>query len=334
MAPREGSPLAVERELFVRTLSSVQPRGNVTKQLMRMMREVTFAAGETIFEAGQITGLIHFIRAGEVELRAPGTAPWRFAPPSVVGILDSLQGDRHARTAVAVTEIQALSLRSEDWLDMLEENFDFNLLSIQRVAADLHTLHLSVPPGGAFRVPSPLMEVDPPHALNLMERTLALRKVEVLGRASVQSLASLAQLADERGVEAGAPVFHRGDPSPAIWVVESGLVRATHPEPHLDVRFGPGAIVGGSASLSFEHQAYEAVAETDTLLIRVRKEDLFDLAEDNFELAQSLLGGMAGERVPILDERARRHAAGVPLAVPTTFTDPPKGPARAGPQGS
>ena len=26
--------------------------------------------------------------------------------------------------------------------------------------------------------------------------------------------------------------------------------------------------------------------------------------------------------------------AGVPLAVPTTFTDPPKGSARAGPQGS
>lgn len=35
---------------------------------------------------------------------------------------------------------------------------------------------------------------------------------------------------------------------------------------------------------------------------------------------------MAGERVPILDERARRHAAGVPLAVPTTFTDSAEGP--------
>lgn len=322
MAPREKA--TVERELFLRSLAGVQPRGNVTDQLVRAMHEVSYAAGETLFEAGQISGLMHFIRSGEVELRAPDADPWRLSPPSVIGVLDLLQGGRHARTAVAVTEIHALAMRTEDWLDVLEENFDFNLLSIKRVAADLHALHLSVPPGGAFRAPPAPAPDQEPHALNLMERTLALRKVELLSRANVQSLASLALLAEERSFQAGEAIFHRGDPSGALCVVESGIVRATHPEPQIEARFGAGSIVGGSAALSFEHQAYDAVAETSALLIHLRKEDLFDLAEDNFELAQSLLGGMAGERVLILEERARRQKAGEALAGSPYFVDASK----------
>ena len=40
-----------ERELFLRSLAGVQPRGNVTDQLVRVMHEVSYAAGETLFLA-------------------------------------------------------------------------------------------------------------------------------------------------------------------------------------------------------------------------------------------------------------------------------------------
>jgi len=303
-APPRAPQIAFQRELFLRSMSLSRTQSGASQQLARAMRDVSFRAGETIYRIGDFTRLIHFVTHGELELSTPNVDPWRLKAPAVIGILDVNQRRPFSRTATAITDVHALVLHEDDWAEALEEHFEFARATILGLAADVHRLHLQASPTGGFPE-APKSDDHEPHALNLQERTLAIRAVPCFRTAAVQALALLAVGAGERTLDRSERLFSYGDAASSIFVVARGTVHIEREDPKIRARFGPGAIIGGGAALSFVTQPYTAVAETQAVVLELRREDIVDVLEDHLEIVRAIFAGLGSERELIMNALVR-----------------------------
>jgi CRP-like cAMP-binding protein len=105
------------------------------------MQEVTFAPGASVFERGHWRGESFLVLEGEVEgeLRDPEIHV-RFGPGSFVGGVASLGEPILAWNARARTRVRALSLRLEDWFDLMEEHFDLVRSALAQLALVRETI--------------------------------------------------------------------------------------------------------------------------------------------------------------------------------------------------
>jgi CRP-like cAMP-binding protein len=304
---------AVERELFLRSMALGRPPSRDNVQLGDNMAEVFFEAGSVIYEAGSAADDIYFIVRGTVQLSRDGLDPRQLGPRSVVGILNAIQEIPHDRTAVAFSDVEAMVLRNDDRLDMMEDDFEYTRGVILFTAANLQELTLELPNGG-FQEPAdpgPAPEADP---LPLIERVLTLRDVAAFQAASIETLVSLAKVADEIRVAAGSDLFRAGEISGAFFVVARGMLELERHNPPGRARFGPASIAGGIPALGDVERIYTARALHDCVLLRFREADFFDVMEDHFELARSVLAYIASQRVLVGDQIEHRKLA---LALPT-----------------
>src|SRR6185436_15573778 len=201
---------------------------------------------------------------------------------------DALVGRPHARTAVAVTDVHALALRQEDWFDVVEENFDMARENMARVSLNLLGLHLDLAPDGGFRPPPPGASASV-LGLNLVEKMLLVRSQPVFSSATVQALARVAEGVVERELAPGEELFREGHPALEIAVLASGLVAGRRADVKLAPRFGPGDIVGGCAAVGAPQHFLTVTAEGPAVLLTIGREDLFDIMEDHFDLAKSVM---------------------------------------------
>jgi CRP-like cAMP-binding protein len=319
MPPERSLHSAVERELFLRSLSLGRPMKSGAKQLGRAMRERFFEAGAALYEAGTPSDDVFFIVHGQVQLKAPDEPDWEFGPNSVLGTIDADLERPHSRTARAVTDVEALVLSNEDRLEVLEDNFEQARTMILFVSERLHELALRLPDLG----------VEPPRAgecgprdklepLPLVERVLTLREVASFSRSGIQTLISLAPYLDEVRLRAGEALFDSGEVHGVLFVVARGMVELERIEPPGLARFGPGSLVGGTAALGHIEHRYRARAVDDSVVLRLRDEDLFDVMEDHFDLARSVFADLATQRERVLNRLAQRNLPLAGSAEPST----------------
>lgn len=327
MTDRDAQATAIARQIFLRVFSSGIPTGGVATQLAPRMHEEVVRAGTTLFRRGEAADRLFFIVRGRVELTQPGAKAWSFETGAVLGALDVFQDRPHARTAVALTEVQALVLEADDWFDVLEDNFEFTRNSIIHIASSLHALRLTLPPCAGFLVTESkalsartrgAAALDGGHReaaeveerpLNLVERIIAFRDVAAFKSAGIQALTTMAGLVEETRLDAGAQLYAQGDASPAIFVIVRGALEIERDEPAIRASFGPGSLLAGLGSLGYLEQPYSARALAPSLMLKVDKEDLFDLLEIHFDMVRSVLAIMGRERELVLLERVARGLA-------------------------
>ncbi len=146
--PVLGTLAFVERLAVLADVQMLRGAGiQVLVELADMMEEVTFEPGETILGRGNPRGEALLVLQGEAEGNRldPGLRVV-FGPGSVVGGVASLGEPVLAWEARAITRVRALSMRLEDWFDLMEEHFDLvrsalSGLALQREAilGDLST---------------------------------------------------------------------------------------------------------------------------------------------------------------------------------------------------
>ncbi len=124
--PALGSLAFVERLAVLADVAMLRGAGiQVLVELADMMEEVTFEPGKTIFERGNLRGEALLVLQGEAEgNRLDPPLRVVFGPGSVVGGVASLGESMLAWEARAITRVRALSMRLEDWFDLMEEHFD------------------------------------------------------------------------------------------------------------------------------------------------------------------------------------------------------------------
>lgn len=338
MPAEERGGLSIERQLFLRSWMMDRPLAKSMTYLTSFMREAYFPAGSVLFREGASAQSIYFIMRGEVHLVAPGEEPFRFSDKSVIGIIDLLQDRPHARSAVAVSDVSALVMRGEDWLDVLEDNFDFargaivsNAAALLEESRDLPDLGLSPmaprstmrpsappPDGGSAAVrgdaPLPVPALPPGgisanQPLDLVGKLLVLRSAPALSMARIQALTLMAEVAEDVVFEPGESIFKEGETPTATYFVARGRVELVSARLEVPVIYSAGALVGGYSALAEGSRPLSARAVDRATLLLLRNEELYDLLEDHFELARSLISYMASERSRILLIRAAQLAS-------------------------
>lgn len=301
----------IERELFLRT--TIGRNLPSARELAGLLRDVAFDAGEVIYREGDAADEMYFVRRGRVGL-SRGEVVHEFGPGSVIGILDVEQDKPRARTATALTDVELLSLSSEDRLELLEDSFEHTRSLIRMTATRLDE-------GGRYggaEIDLATTLAPKPEPLLLIERVFTLRDTPVFRKASIQALVSLAPSAEEVRLAAGELLFERVEARGVLFVVVAGCLElegsssgggAPFPEALHPVgtrhRYGSASLLGGGPSFADALARQSARALTPAVVLRVREEDFYDVMEDHFDLARSVLSFLASENERRLDEAER-----------------------------
>lgn len=124
-----------------------------------------------------------------------------------------------------------------------------------------------------------------------VEKVLLLQHVDLLSAARTEDLAAIAAIADEVLYPAGATVFEEGQPADALYVVITGELVLTRDAEEID-RVGENSALGAWDLIDSGVRVFGSQAATETLLLRVEREDFNDLLLDYPELGQSMLKAM------------------------------------------
>ena len=124
--------------------------------------------------------------------------------------------------------------------------------------------------------------------LNIVEKVIALEGVELLQNLSPDQLARIATIAREVSISPGKVVLDPARPLDALYVILDGAVELTHNGQQLHLA-RQGEVLGAWALFDEEPMPVVASAAEDTRLLRIGRDDFFDLLSDNLEIAASIL---------------------------------------------
>lgn len=137
----------------------------------------------------------------------------------------------------------------------------------------------------------PLDRVGRDEAMDLIEKVFLLQQVDLLQGARSAHLALLASIAEEEDVPAGTILIEAQQPTSAMYLVVRGQVELRGADHTVTVQeggaFGTWALIDQASSL------VTACTTEMTRVLRIDRDDFYDLLNDNPELAIGLLQGLA-----------------------------------------
>jgi CRP-like cAMP-binding protein len=264
------------------------------------------AAGETVFQAGDLPEAIHFMSRGRLRFSRPGSPDFEREGRWVLGFQEAVSMTPRRRTAVAVTDLELLTVPAATWLEILDDRLELARDLAVELARVVATMRLSLPPDGGY-LPSDAGCPARCDAMSVVERMLCLRGVPLFAGAGVQPLADLARGAREVTFERGAAPSATEGWRERLHVIVSGRIELTHEAPDLVAGFGPGELIGGAAALGPSVRAWDARALEPTRAIALPFEVWVDEVEDHFGLFRSALGALVDEREDLTDQLALRN---------------------------
>ena len=249
-------------------------------------QEVVIPGGQRLIRRGERAEAIHVVLDGLVEI-GPDVVVGR---GGVVGLLEVLAAVPAPVGAVAATDVIALRIEADALRRACESAFpvlDALLAHVaDRVLDERHPLLRSIVGRGARPMPA-----DRP--LGRVGRIVALHRSPVFPSSSMDALAELAALVEERRLEPGDPLWQAGQPPFGFYLIASGDVHLGGGPWRAGDHLGSGSVPGLMATLSGRPYEYEATASEPSVLLYVRAEPFMDVLEDHFEMAFEMLGRFA-----------------------------------------
>lgn len=332
VAGREGAEAAeIERALWLRSLLGDSVELAPSEGLERSMRQRFFEKGQFLYRQGTVSDRLFFVVRGKVVHSLAGSALREFGPRDILGAIDASLSRPHAFDAIARTDTVALELDHDEWLEFLEDHFEITRDAILRVNRGLPPTSpprpdLTRPTAHrrSRRVRSAPTETEnrraslgPRLALSEVERLAVLRACPALEIAGLQAIARLSHFSETLVLAEGESLRL---PPAALYVVESGRIRAVARNPEglsWTEETTPGNAVAGLGLLEAGRFDVDAEALEPSSLFRIPTERLFDVMEDHFSLARSLLAHLSAEteslalqeRLPSSELTSRPRAA-------------------------
>ncbi len=124
--------------------------------------------------------------------------------------------------------------------------------------------------------------------LNLVEKAIAIEGVELFGMLPPEQVANIASIATEVQLPPNRLIFDAGKPVDALYVILEGAVELTEAGQVLDSA-GPNAILGAWALFDEDDpMPLTARSTQDTHLLRIGRDDFYDLLADNSEITMAM----------------------------------------------
>ncbi len=272
-----------------------------------------FPKGALVYREGEPVGSVHFVVQGALATNRRGVRLGRAGPGSGVGGLAIFSGDPLGSEVVAEEDSLTLELDRDAVAEVLEDRYPILqhiLREMSRRAIDLVTRFKLDPSAG---IPESPADIPQGGDIDLVNRIFFLRRMAVFRRSSITALAEMAREMAQVRFEPGTVLWHEGEPSPAIFLLRSGRVRAAGSS-GVAFRPGPGFPLGALEALGEVPRFYEAVAETPVVALQGHMGVVVDAFEDNFGMAMEYLAVLAQSTLRILDWAAAR---GDPAPLPT-----------------
>lgn len=128
--------------------------------------------------------------------------------------------------------------------------------------------------------------------LTTVEKVIFLQDVDIFKYTSTEDLAHIAAITDEIEFKANKLIFKEGDFPDALYVVIEGKVSLSRGNQEVMVATHNDAF-GTWALFDDEPRVATATSLENSRLLRIDKEDFFDLLADHVEITQSILKVMA-----------------------------------------
>lgn len=297
----------VEHELFLRAFLSTKPPDRVATQLSQVTRDTHLDRGEVLFEVGQPPERLHFVATGRISLETTDGVVSSVDAGSLLGLLDASIPRPRMRTATALEATHVLTLDFVDYLDILEDNFGFAVDTLRAGAQSYCLLAEKLGSAAMFASLEEPAAAPPGGELDIVQRVLVLQHVGLFRAAPAQALVQLAHLAEVKHWRPGDTLFSSGDPVTETRIVARGLVTVGTRADSVVAECGPHQIVGDLAILGQLAHEFSARAEAASVTIDIHVEDLFDVAEDHFDLWRSMLSYVARQRARVSEALSSRE---------------------------
>lgn len=264
-----------------------------------------FPSGSVVFREGEPVGSLHFVVRGTLAVARRGTPAGRVGPGGGVGALAMLARDPLGSEAVAEEDALTLELDTDAVVELLEDRFPILqhiLRETSRRAIDL-LARLRLDP--AAGVPELAPDEGVAGEIDLVDRILFLRRLEVFRRSSITALADLGRAMAQVRFEPATTLWRQDEPGPSIFLLRSGFV-AARPSRGPSFRAGPGFPLGALEALGELPRWYEAQTETPVVALQGQIGALVDVFEDHFEMAMDYLAVLAQSALRMMDWSAAR----------------------------
>ncbi len=124
-------------------------------------------------------------------------------------------------------------------------------------------------------------------ALNIVEKVIALEGVELLQNLSPEQLSHIASIAKEVRYPPGKTILEAGKPLEALYVIVDGAVELLRNGEALHTA-RQNEVLGAWALFDPDPMPVEARTVEDTRLLRIARDDFYDLLSDNVEITASI----------------------------------------------
>jgi CRP-like cAMP-binding protein len=123
--------------------------------------------------------------------------------------------------------------------------------------------------------------------LNIVEKVIALEAVELLNNLSPEQLSRIATIAREVNHPPGKTILDPKQPMDAVFVIVDGSVELKRNGELLHTA-SQNEVLGAWALFDDEPMPVTATTAEDTRLLRIGREDFFDLLSDNMEITAAI----------------------------------------------
>ena len=308
----------IDRLLYMRSLPGLQ--GVDTRSLGSIAEQATerfFKRGELLLDENVVASEFFVIVSGEVRVHRDGHRLPDGGPSSNIGLLSGLTRSAFRVTAEAATDVIALRFALDVVLDIFEENFRI-LQNVIRNTAHIHKELLPFLIDGDHRAPWAGKEprIVPHHSLDVVEKLVLLREGEVFQKLGLEGLALMATGLEQEQWRDGDRLWEVGDPADHLLLILRGDVECEVEGGRGRFRAGPGYPLGNLETLARDPRWYSAVVHSGELItLRGNHENLFDVMEDDFDVALDFLAAMSANALRALERFAQNRDVGPGLGL-------------------
>ena len=302
---------SVEKLIHLRRAPIV---GSLRPELLSMLAEAlrprTLREGEALFVEGELVGAAEFLVVGRLHLERGGRTVGQAEAGTALGEIGVVARAPALVTATAETDALTLELVADACLDLIDDHFGILRHYLREVCGRIIDDWQRSPRG----TPHVIREARQPgeadlRDLDLVERIFQIRRQPLFRRASINALADLSRTVSEVHLDEGDHLWAEDEPARYVMLVLAGEARGRS-RAGLELLAGPGWPLGAVEAIAGRPRWYEAQVTRPLVALTAEIEVLFDVFEDNPDLALSFLSAIGRMSLQLSAELA--DAAGEP----------------------
>ncbi len=271
--------------------------------LAARMQERLLPKGGLLYRRGSAADHVFFIVSGRVKQGDQGLT--RFTSGDVLGFVDAMRERPHQWDAVATEETLVLVLSVEDWLEFLEDNYEFFREMMFRRVEEMPL------EAYGYETHSPFLELveqeleapnDDSGTAQFVRSLVSMHACPLFQRATIQAVAQLVRAA--RAILVANDWAELSGAGRGLFILAEGRaeMRVRYQAESLEMPVGPSSLLGSILPLGETLDEFVVRGAPGGRILFIPQEAFFDVMEDHFDLARSALSYLAAQ----VEERNRR----------------------------